>query len=220
MPNQSENALPKIGYLYHYPKLDHLTEKFRLDIFLSSIPTEQHFDVLRFKLFVESSQGGIERLTITHPWHFEQTIRVCPGMIIMEDRKGKLEEAFTFGGQLQIDVLELLTKCILVSSAPIFKISGATPTHKLFIDELEILLAERRGSSSDRDEYEKILINTDAFELYLACLKELILKFEEFPQKNDEYIELLMFLHSQEHRLEEADLVIDPTPSLDDIFGK
>lgn len=219
MNNKSENDLPKIGYLYHNPKLVNPTGKYRLDIFISSIPTEQHFDVLHVTFFVKSSQGTIERLTITHPWNYEDTYRICAGMVIMEDRKGKKEEAFTFGGQLKIDELEVQTVCVLVSSAPILKISGATSLRRLFIDELEIILAERQATYSNHDEYEAILIKTEPFELYLACLNELISKFEQFPQTESEYHQLLLDLHSQKYRLDAVGLSKDPAPNLDDLFG-
>jgi hypothetical protein len=199
MNDKSENNLPKIGYLYHNPKLVNPTGKYRLDIFISSIPTEQHFDVLHVTFFVKSSQGTIERLTITHPWNYE--------------------EAFTFGGQLKIDELEMQTVCVLVSSAPILKISGATSLRRLFIDELEIILAERQATYSNHDEYEAILIKTEPFELYLACLNELISKFEQFPQTESEYHQLLLFLHSQKYRLDAVGLSKDPAPNLDDLFG-
>ena len=97
-----ENAmnLPKIGYLYHYPTVDHPTDKFRLDIYLSSIPTEKHFDVLHVITNTESQYGGLERLKVTHPWDFQSLYHVCAGKIILEDRKDKKDEAFCFGGQL------------------------------------------------------------------------------------------------------------------------
>ena len=204
MTKKSENTLPKIGYLYHYPKIEEPTDKFRLDIFISSISTEKHFDVLRAHAFVKTLSGEIERLTITHPWSYETSANVCAGVVVMEDRKGKKEEAFTFGGNLKIVEQELQTICILKSSAPILEISGATPLHKLFIEELEIILAERQAAYSNHREYETRLCKADPFELYRACLKELTEKFEHFPHKDEKYFQLLMYLHSQEHRLREA----------------
>jgi len=224
MTKKSELDLPKIGYLYHYPRLDHPADKFRLDIFISAVPTEQHFDVLRARLSVNTPKGAIpergviEHLTIEHPWNFQKTARVCAGVVVMEDRKGKKEEAFTFGGQLTIEPQEFQTVCSLVSSAPILEISETTSAQRLFIDELEVLLAKRRVAYSDHYEYENQLSEADPFELYLACVNELILKFEPLPHKNEEYLELLMYLHSQEHRLQAAGLFRDPIPKLDEIF--
>jgi hypothetical protein len=218
MVEKSERKLPKIGYLYHYPKLDHPTEKFRLDIFVSSVPTEQHFDVLRAHFFVKTAHESIARLTVTHPWNYEKSARVCAGVVIMEDRKGKKEEAFTFGGQLKIEGKEQQTVCNLVSPATILEISRATSKYGLFIDELEIILAEQQARYRDRQEYEKQLCGADPFRLYLACLRELIQKLESFQHKDENYQQLLIFLHSEEHRLEEAGLLEKPIPTLETIF--
>ena len=174
MAEKPDRTLPKIGYLYHYPQLDLPTDNFRLDIFISSIPTKQHFDVLRARFFVKPLKGEIERLIITHPWNYGKTARVCAGVIEMEDRKGKKEEAFSFGGQLKIESQDLQTVCILVSPAPILEISGTSPMNGLFIDELEILLAEHRAAYPNYLEYETQLVKTNPYELYLSCSSEVI----------------------------------------------
>jgi len=218
MVKKIEDALPKIGYVYHYPKVDEPMDKFRLDIFISSIPTEQHFDVLRCHVFVKTRKGAIERLTVFHPWDYEREADVCAGVVIIEDRKGNKEEAFTFGGKIRIDEQEMQTICILTSPAPILEISGATPLHTLFIEELEIVLAKRQAAFSNHLEYETLLCKAEPFELYRACLLELTEEFENFPFKDEEYLELLMYLHSQEYRLNAAGLTNKPAPTLDEIF--
>ena len=218
MAKKSESTLPKIGYLYHYPQIDHLTDNFRLDVFISSIPTEQHFDVVRAYFIVKTPEGALDIIKVSHPWKHEKTARVCAGVVFMEDRKGKKESAFTFGGRLKIESQELQTVCILVSPAPILEISGATPSNALFIDELEILLAERRAAYPNDHEYEIQLGKTDPFELYIACLNELIQKFEQYAHKDESYLQLLMFLHSQKYRLDAAGLSRNSAPKLENIF--
>lgn len=218
MNNEKENALPKIGYLYHYPKIEEPKDRFRLDIFISSIPTEKHFDVIRCHVFVKTPKAVTERLTISHPWVYEKEAELCAGFIIMEDRKGKKEEAFTFGGQLNIEMKESYTVCTLLSSAPILEISAASPLHRMFIDELEIIFAKTGAAHPNHDEYELRLCETDPLELYQACIKELISKFEQFHQKDDKTFQFLLFLYSQEHRLDAAGLSRDPAPDLAHIF--
>jgi hypothetical protein len=220
MANKSEENLPKIGYVYHFPKIDEPTDKFRLDIFISSIPTEKHFDVLNLYIFVKAQNGEIKHETISHPWDDETSVNICAGVVIMEDRKGKKEEAFTFGGKMEIEEQEMQTICILKSAAPILEISAATPMHRLFIEELEILLAKLQAKYPDHNQYDRQLCEADPAELYQACLMELIQKFENFPNKNEKYFQLLMHLHSQEHRLKEAGLFEIPAPSLDKIFDE
>ena len=126
MKTDAGSKLPKIGYLYHYPRLDHLTDKFRLDIFISSTPTEKHFDVLRVTLPVINQEGAIEHLKISNPWIHEKSYRICAGVVVMEDRKGKRKKRLS---SVRIKILagKDQTDCYLVSSAPIFEISGALP---------------------------------------------------------------------------------------------
>jgi len=220
MAMKSARDLPKIGYVYHYPQLDQPNDTFRLDIFISSIPTEQHFDVLRVNFDGRYAKGGIESFTVTHPWHYEKTVRVCAGVIRMEDRIGKKEEAFTFGGQLSIDNQKMQTICVLVSSAPILEISEATPLQQLYIEELKIILAQHRAANLKNHDYERRLSEIDPLELYLACLEELIQKFEQFPRKDEKYLKFLMFLHSQKHRLQAAGLYRTPVYKIDDLIDR
>jgi hypothetical protein len=63
MHQNEEHNLPKIGYLYHYPRIDHSTDNFRLDIHITSEPTNQHFDVLRVQ-FRDGSLFRIIRVTL------------------------------------------------------------------------------------------------------------------------------------------------------------
>jgi hypothetical protein len=219
MDQNIEEIIPKIGYLYHYPNLDHPTGKFRLDIYITAEPTEKHFDVLRALFHVKKQSGEIGKLKVTHPGDYEKTNKILAGIVEMEDRKGKKEEAFSFGGQLTIDSNDLQTVCILMSPAPILEISGATAIHRLFIDEVKILLAKMSAKFSDHHEYEKHLINADPLALYLACLKTLLKKFEHISSENERYFQLLMYLHSQNHRLKAAGLFRTPTPKLGEIFG-
>ena len=217
MAKKIENGLPEIGYLYHYPRLDNPTEKFRLDIFISSIPTEKHFDVLRASFLVKIQEKAMQRLTITHPWVYEKVARVCAGVIVLEDRNRK-EEAFTFGGQVEIKAEEMQTICRMVSTAPILEISRAIPIQRLFIEELEIIFAERQARHTNRHEYEEKLGKADPLDLYLACIKELREKFERFPHMDDEYLHFIRYLHTEERRLDAAGLFRKPRPRLEDIL--
>jgi hypothetical protein len=216
----SKADLPKIGYLYHYPKLDHPTDKFRLDIFLSSQPTEQHFDVLRVVLPIQTSTGVFEQLKITHPWNEGKSYQLCMGVVRMEDRLGKKEEAFSFGGEITITAEGKYTSCSLVSPAPILEISGASPIPALLIEELEILLAEHKAANPDVNEYETRLCSSSPEDLYQSFLFDLIRKFEDSPHKTEEVQQLLSLMHSQAHRFRAAGLLKEPILSLGDLLGE
>ncbi len=215
-----DNTLPKIGYLYHYPRLDHPAENFKLDIFISSVPTEQHFDVEHVHFQIATPEDNLERLTVLHPWTYKNTAHVCAGVVIMEDRNKTKKEAFTFGGNLKITTQAEQTLCTLSSTAPILDISDASRMHRFLIDELEILFAERRAAFQNHHLYEKKLIHADPLNLYLASLKYLIEKFENLPHKNSTYRQFLAFLYAEKHRLHAAQIFMENAPSLDKIFQR
>jgi len=214
MTDNSNISLAKIGYLYHYPQLAHPSEKFRLDIYLSQTPEDQFFGITKANFQVKRKPESIDLLTVTHPWDFEKQAQVCAGLVILEDQKNNKEEAFSFGGNLRINDQESHTICSLVSNAPILEITMADPMRSLFVEELEILLSERRATYSGHNEYEAHLCKADPLELYRACLNALIKKFDQFPHKSDQYIQFSVSLHAQQHRLEVAGLTRYPAPEL------
>ena len=219
MSKTEEHGLPKIGYLYHYPRLDHPTDIYRLDIHITSEPTNQHFDVFRVRFPIKTKMEEIEYLKVTHPWNYENGAVVCAGKAIMEDQKGKKEEAFTFGGQLDIKPQKIQTTCVLVSPAPILDICAEIPSHQHFIERVEILLAEVQAKFSDQLEYEKRLVRMEPMDLYLACLLTLSDRYEQLHQKTDEQYQFLYYLHSQMYRLKAAKLIKDNILLIDRLFG-
>ncbi len=218
MKEQEETVLPKIGYLYHYPRLDHASENFRLDIFVASIPTELHFDVQHAHFFVKTPENAIERLTISHPWTYKKDEQVCAGVVIMEDRNKVKKEAFTFGGNLKIATEETHTTCVLTSTAPILDIIDAMPVQRFFVEELEIILAERRAVYADHHDYETYLGAADPRELYLASLEALLQKFENFPSMDKNQREFLSFLRAEKKRLYAVGISAEAARSLKEIF--
>lgn len=216
MPEDKEKDLPKIGYLFHHPDIGHADDKFRLDIYLSSESTEEHFDVLRATFLVRSPRNTVTNLKVLHPWKFEENARVCPGPVIMEDRKGKKEEAFSFGGQLSISLKGATTTCSLVSTAPILHLTGETNIDELFVEEVEILLAQQRAKFADsKSEYDMFCL-IDPLELYIACLVGLKKKIHGFKHGDEHYHDLLGYVETQEHRLEAAGLLKETPKTFED----
>jgi hypothetical protein len=171
----------ELGY-YFYPqnragRLGHP----RLDILLRSTPSERHFDPEKVHLFILSPQNDIEALVIDHPWRSLKRYRLVPGRVIIEDRRGKAVEAFTYGGDLEINANDERTLCMLVSPAAILDLSAdagisrlpatGLSAGQLLAQETEILLAERRAAwARDPDQYETRLAGVDPAALYAACL--------------------------------------------------
>jgi hypothetical protein len=218
MPEDKQKELPKIGYLFHHPNIGHANDKFRLDIYLSSETTELHFDVLRATFFILSPTDTVTTMKVLHPWKYEKSARVCPGPVVMEDRKGKKEEAFTFGGNLNIKLDETTTTCSLVSNAPIMHITGGMEMDELFVEEVEILLAQKRAQYSEHQEFRDRFCHIDPLKLYIACLAGLKDKVENFKHGDDHYHELLRYLETQERRLEAAGLLKEVPLTFDEIL--
>lgn len=218
MTTQEKVTLPKIGYLYHYPRLDHPKENFRLDIFVSSTVTELHFDVQHASFFAAKKDNKIEQITIKHPWVYEKEAQVCAGVIVMEDRNKEKKEAFTFGGNLKIETQESQTVCTLTSSAPILDIVDTTPLKRVFAEELEIIFAERSATYANHHDYEKDLIAADPRDLYLASLEALLNKFESFTHMDKSQRDFLHFLRTEKNRLYAIGISSALAPSLDEIF--
>lgn len=222
MPKNGEQVMPEIGYLYHYPRTDHPTDIYRLDIHITSEPTNMHFDVQRIRLHVRSRTEEIKQMKVTHPWQHEKDFDVSVGTVIMEDRYGKKAEAFTFGGHLTICNHDKQTICNLVSSAPILEISmspSRLPSLNMhFVEEVKILLAKIQAKFSDHNEYEQLLITLDPMDLYLACLESLLKKYGQLQSKTDMHDQFLIYLHSQKGRLKAADLIKDRIIPIDKLF--
>lgn len=219
MPEDKQKELPRIGYLFHHPEVGHAQDNYQLDIYLSAESTEQHFDVLRATFPIRSPRNTVTNLKVLHPWKFEEIARVCPGPVIMEDRKSKKEEAFSFGGQLTINLKGSITTCSLVSTAPILHISGGGKIEELFVEEVEILLAEKRAEFADRKSDHDLFCRVDPLELYIACLAGMKQKIRSFKHGDEHYHDLLGYVETQEHRLESAGLPKGFPKTFEDLVG-
>jgi hypothetical protein len=211
---------PMLGYRFEHPESSHAPGGSRFEVYLNENPTETPFDAERLHLHVKSKNSTIESLMVRHPWFFEQKYQVLAGSIELTDRHGEEVEAFTFGGIIKIESLDKVTICILESPAPILKISLDNPILMIFIEEIEILLAERSAALlSKPHEYEKHLINADPFKLYLACLNTLIDKYEHLHYNEGLYIiEFLNFLHGIRNHVKDPGLSPHLVPLLEEIL--
>ena len=220
MINELQNNASKIGYFCHYPDPQHPTEKFRMDIFISSTPTKRYFDVHNAHFSVESIDNGLTSIVVSHPWPYQKSFHICPGVVILEDQKGDREEVFTFGGHLEIKQHDNQTECNLTSTAPILEISDTTPLHQFLIEEIEIILAEQRAKYTNVNAYETQLCKVDPFKLYLACINAITKKLESFEHKDRSYQHLLIELHTQKHRLAAAGLAKGPRVTVNSLFKR
>ncbi len=184
MAIKGDHAKSELGYVFEPIQYPHSLGHPRLDITLSKVPSDLHFDPEEVHLFITPSlekahRKSIEHLKIFHPWTYQTFYRVAPGILIIEDRKGKKVEAYSFGGNLQIESDDATTKCIIESAAPILEIIETNPVVKVLVEEVEIIFAKRRAIwAHDTEGYEARLADIPPELLYSSCLVELRAKFE------------------------------------------
>lgn len=172
---------PDLGYRF-YPSSWGLPLGYaRLDVCLHAHPTQTHYDPERADFFVVGADGVREQLTVAYGWSGAKSYRACLGRILLHDRKGKVVEAFSFGGQLTITTQADVTTCILTSSAPIFDLVGPQTVAMRLVSEIEALLARWQACHHNGVTVARRLAKLDAYPLFIASLFTLAYNYERLP---------------------------------------
>ena len=143
--------------------------------------TGEHFDPVHVSLPATfNGNKTYEHLTVFHPFTAASDLQLAPGIITMKDRKGKKEEAFSFGGTAYIDVQPGCTTCCLISTAPILFSNHSNRSIQCLMEEIQILLAERRASwIRDEEAFERKMMACDPLILYTAILSSIKAHFSD-----------------------------------------
>ena len=208
-----------LGFIFYPP--DHPSDPGhpRLDVFLRAEPTSRHFDPDQVDVPTVSELGHIEKLRIQHPWPGPFECRTAPDFITLIDRKGKVVEAFTFGGEMRVVNDGKVTTCTITSPAPILGMLYPDNIASILAREVEILFAERRAAwSHDLKTYDKHLASADPMTLYLACLKALREKFEHLPHSTDIMQHFTYFLNHEATIMHHIHPLYSNVPDLKDIL--
>jgi hypothetical protein len=193
----------------------------RLDIFIHSKPTHEHFDAEEVSLTVVQARESCENISVTHPWSFQPDYRVYPGMITLRDRLRQTVSAFTFGGSLHIRSEENMTACEITSPVPILSFHIPETLDFILAQEVEILLAELRARWINHpDLLESHLSQSTPLALYATCLEVLRRKFESQLLVQDELIQSFYhFLVNESQSLSENSGASTRDPNLDELFA-
>lgn len=104
----------------------------------------------------------------------------------MQSFNKKTVEAFTFGGQFQVEMRPDLTLCTIRSPVPILEIIQEETISSMLAQEVEILLASRRAAwAQDPDALARRLAKLDSITFYHSSLEELHKKFKLLPHLGD-----------------------------------
>ena len=203
-----------LGYIFSSSKYFKDFGHSRVDIMLCPTPTNKHFDPQRV-YFMISNEDEIEHLVVTYKGHQLNKYRVVAGLVRIQDRKGKVVFAFTFGGELQIKKEEQEKICTLLSPAPILQF--VKPTTIRFAEEVEILLAERFAEwESIPHEFETRLATVEPLALYAACLEYLIDKYKSPIQEDS--MDLKHYLQVKLHALHSENELPRFSPPLQELI--
>jgi hypothetical protein len=221
-----QNGGPKgeeLGYFFYPRSYPHAPGHPRLDITIPQTPTGRHFDPMTVRLLVRArshiTSVIVETIRIHHPWPYESEFQACTGRIIIEDRHDKVVEAFTLGGNLNIVTKDTATKCILESSAPILELIDTNLLVISLVDEIEILLAERRAYWLPTIKtYEQRLVNISPLDLYTACLETLRQKYAQSHRQDEESYQLVHFISDEIGSLKKQCLWPDKVPTITEIL--
>jgi hypothetical protein len=109
-----------------------------------------------------------------HPWGAADQYQVCLGRIVLRDRKEKVVQAFSFGGELTIRVEPDFTLCQLRSDLPILDLTEENGLELFLVSEIEVILSELRAEPAvDESDLEQSLCEIEPGMLYVALLLEL-----------------------------------------------
>ncbi|MFO8035518.1 MAG: hypothetical protein R6U57_02690 [Anaerolineales bacterium] len=156
----------------------------RLDIILSDKTEGPLHKVEAVELRVLSpatkqNATEVSKMTVGSQWNQEKEYKVVPGRVNLVSEEGKKLEFFTFGGDLNIRGGKKTTHCTLRSPAPIYSITEMESVTTVFIDEVEIMLAEEHAKWGDDDQnFWNHIAQIPPQTCYASCLVTLREKLE------------------------------------------
>lgn len=139
-------------------------------------PTEAHYDPESVTLRLRDDNGTAQWVTLHQRPPFTRPVRVCPGHIMLNDRREKKVEFFTFGGEIRPVLGATVTAYAISSPVPIL---GITPPSLTSAAEKLALKAEtdlaRADACWERDHHGFLrrLGEVDPVVLYAAILQDI-----------------------------------------------
>lgn len=197
-----------LGYSFDDPCVSQFTCYHQLNVWLRALPTERHYDPEHVQCHVSSAGKAYDTISIHHPWPQLGGYRVCPGEIVLNDRKNRRIEAYTFGGELTICREPALTACHFESPAPIIPLSSRDHLSTLFVAEIGGLLAEEQARWNVQrraGDFNERLCAVPPFDLYVACLLSVDAHLREIrPRGYMPERQILYIAGREQRRLQDA----------------
>ncbi len=179
-------TVPEWGYVFYPGPSPTFSAYSRLDVNICAVPTDEHYDPEQLIVPVIRQDGALQKTIISHPWRGSHHQRVGCGRIVIRDRKNKIVEAYSLGGDLEISVSPDCTSCRLTSPVPLFRlgIDNGSPESiaASLVDKFEALVAIRRVRWGTNDlGFQQRLTSIDPPVLYAAGLQSIRSDLEHIP---------------------------------------
>jgi hypothetical protein len=183
--NTDLKAVDALGFTIHPHLYSNAPGSHRVDICITDIPTQLHFDPERLHCRVKSNSDDVETLQVRYRktgMSLGETYTLIAGPISLFDRMGEEVIFFTLGGKLTIQIQEATTFCKIESPVPILQKDRVHRIPRMLAEEIEILLAERRAAwLPNVDHFNKKLATVDPFVLYATCLESIRCSYLRLP---------------------------------------
>ena len=207
--NEIQDVLQRMedwGYLPLHKPHPHSPGHRQLLVALRRRPTEKHFDPYEVQLWLRNEHGSAQHTALALDPLLKPSSelkRVCPGYIIIRDRKEKRVAFFTFGGTMNVVFGSGEAVCSFRSPAPIIRVTEPPedgPSRMAV--EVETLMGETRARWGREDaEYLRRLADVEPFQFYLAAVHSMRHHFEDHPALQEEDHELALLLRSEKEWL-------------------
>jgi hypothetical protein len=205
-----------LGYTLYAPRRASEPGHAGVEVVFRTLPSGLHFDPEWATLWVVSDSGGMDSLMVEHPWLGDETYRVCAGQVDIGDRRGHKLDIFTFGGELSFSWTEAQTSMRLVSPAPILVSFRPHSVPAVLAEEVEIALAQRRAAwGEDTEAFARRLAAVKPLSLYVACLAEILQRWEQFPRREGFGVQ---FKHALQLELTDVHSEVGVRQTLEDLL--
>ncbi|MBK8051205.1 MAG: hypothetical protein IPK16_31350 [Anaerolineales bacterium] len=212
-----------LGYWFDPPCEEELCGHHQLRVWLRPTPTERHYDPEQVRCIVTTGWRDMAHLTIRCPWPRADHYRLCLGMIILNDRKHREVQAFSFGGELSITQHDHTTMCVFDSPAPIYALQEGEQLSNLMVAEVEAVLAEEQARidvDGRGSHFSERLASSSPTQLYQACLVAIALQLR--PLRTVDYMperDLLHYVEKELQAIQERNPGAPPIPTLGELLS-
>jgi hypothetical protein len=183
-------------------------------------PTGMHFDPVTLHLRLrqdEQARWG----TLGLESAVEKSTFVCPGRVILRDRKLKEVEFFTFGGSLEALSVPAESVYSLRSPAPILAVTEMleSPADQFAFDT-EVMLARFNAKwGLDEEGFERRLAQVTATQFYLANFHAILQRYEKSRALREQHHHFYHVLLKEKKWLEDANEWPSVPPMLETLLS-